>query len=93
MATAKQVSAAFQACAAVAEAIREAKEIPSGTLYAMLMGHMSLETYQGIIRTLKGAGLVAERAHLLSWCGPAIDRCKPGTEFIVTGERRLEVKR
>lgn len=56
----------------VADAIREAKEIPSGTLYAACMDMgMPLEVYQKIIDTLKGAGLVEETpAHLLKWIEP-----------------------
>lgn len=59
---------------AVSEAIREAREIPSGTLYAVLCGRMTFESYQGVIRTLKNAGLVEERAHLLRWIGPEVGR-------------------
>lgn len=56
----------------VADAIREAKEIPSGHLYATLMEYgMPLEVYQKIIDALKGAGLVEETpAHLLKWIEP-----------------------
>lgn len=39
----------------VAEAIREAGTMPSGILYANLMGYMSLGTYEGILGTLKRA--------------------------------------
>jgi hypothetical protein len=60
------------------------------TLYAILCGRIDLPGYEGIIRTLKGAGLVAERAHMLTWIGPVL--CTPGTEFIVTADRSLEVK-
>lgn len=70
--TPEKVSAAFHAVAAVAEAIREAKEIPSGTLYTILMGHMTFESYGRVITILKGAGLVAERAHMLTWVGPEV---------------------
>mgnify|MGYP001377281060 CR=1 FL=1 len=57
---------------AIAEAIREVKEVPSGTLYAMLVGRVTMEGYTSIIRTLKGAGLVEETSsHLLRWTGPA----------------------
>lgn len=44
--------------------------MPSGHLYARLMSHMSLETYDSIIGTLKRAGLVEERNHLLRWLAP-----------------------
>lgn len=58
---------------AVAEVIRGAGSIPSGHLYAQVMGRMSLASYEAIIRGLKGAGLVSERAHMLTWTGPAIE--------------------
>lgn len=47
---------------AILEAIREAGEkgIPSGHLYAVLMGKMSLSTYENIIASLKERGLIAE---------------------------------
>ena len=69
--TKDQVRAALQATLAVSEAIRELKEVPSGLLYAQC-GDISLEVFNGIIRTLKGAGLVAESNHLLMWVGPEI---------------------
>jgi hypothetical protein len=55
---------------AVADAIRELSEVPSGHLYANLMGKLSLEQYQQIIGVLKSTGLVAEsNDHLLTWLG------------------------
>lgn len=71
--TGKHVAAAFTATVAIAEAIRELGEVPSGHLYAQLMTRMDLRTYQRIIETLKGAGLVSETAHLLRWTGPTLD--------------------
>jgi hypothetical protein len=56
----------------VAETIRELGEVPSGHLYAQLMGHMSLECYESIILGLTGAKLVKrDGSHLLRWVGPA----------------------
>jgi hypothetical protein len=67
----ERLKAGLKALQAVAEAIRELKQIPSGTLYAQLMGVMDLETYEHLIGTLKGAGLVSEsQAHLLTWIEP-----------------------
>jgi hypothetical protein len=54
----------------VAEAIRELGSVPSGHLYANLLGHLTLENYKSIIRTLRGAGLVEESNHVLTWVGP-----------------------
>lgn len=61
---------------AIAEAIQEAKEIPSGHLYAVLMDKMSLDQYNQIIGILKRTGLVTEDHHLLKWNEPAKGRGK-----------------
>ena len=55
---------------AVAETIRERGTVPSGTLYALLMGRMTFEAYSRMIQQLKNAGLIEEKAHLLRWTGP-----------------------
>lgn len=57
---------------AVSETVREAKRVPSGTVYAALIGRVTFEGYQALIRTLKGAGLIEERAHELIWVGPEV---------------------
>lgn len=55
---------------AIGDAIKDLGEVPSGHLYARVMGHMSLETYETIIGLLKEAGVVEETpAHLLRWIG------------------------
>ena len=43
------------------------KSVPSGNLYAHLMGQMTLEEYNFVIGTFKGAGVVTESGHLLTW--------------------------
>lgn len=70
MTSEQTVHAAVQIAKAVAEAIQELDRVPSGELYARLMGHMSLATYEKIIGTLKSAGLVEEKHHELIWIGP-----------------------
>ena len=56
-----------------AEAIRTAGQIPSGTIYAMMLGWLSLEAYESIIDSLVGAGLIRkDESHLLTWIGPHI---------------------
>lgn len=67
--TTDQRRAAIAVVQAIADCIRELGEVPSGHLYARLMGHMSLEQYNGVISTLKMAGLVKETNHLLTWIG------------------------
>jgi hypothetical protein len=68
----KQQAIALQRIAfAMADAIRELGEVPSGHLYAALMEKMTLETYQRIIGMLKASGMVKESFHVLKWVGPA----------------------
>ena len=60
----------LQIAAAMAEAIRSLGSVPSGHLYARLMGHVNLETYQLIISVLVKANLVKQENFLLTWIGP-----------------------
>lgn len=64
-----QVKAAVQVMVAVGEAIKELGSVPSGHLYARLMSHMTLETYNKIIGVLVKTGAVKEENHLLTWVG------------------------
>jgi hypothetical protein len=65
---------AIQLLAVIAETIRELGAVPSGHLYANVMSYMSLDIYNLIISTLKKAGLVEEKAHLLTWIGPTLNK-------------------
>jgi len=66
-----KVKAAFKATAALAEAIRDLGSVPSGHLYATVMGHMDLQTYESFIQHLVGAKLVRQDpSYLLTWIGP-----------------------
>lgn len=70
--TTAQATAAIQLIVAVGDVIRELGQIPSGHLYAQLMGQLSLDQYQSILTQLKKADLVKELpSHLLVWTGPA----------------------
>ena len=70
--TKEELNGGLQAIFAVAEAIREAGEIPSGTLYAMLIGKMNFQAYEKMLAILKNAGLISVNAHLIRWTGPAL---------------------
>lgn len=72
--TAKEIAAVVGMVAAIAEVIRELGSIPSGHLYASLADKMDIHTYNVVIARLKGAGLVAEAAHVLRWIGPHIQK-------------------
>lgn len=62
--------AAIKAMHIVCEAIREAKEIPSGHLYAALMPHgCTLTMYEAIIGVVTRSGVVEKKGDLLVWKG------------------------
>lgn len=70
MSNANEVTRAIMVAAVVGDAIRDLGSVPSGHLYANLMGHMDLDTYNGCIKILKQANLVEESNHVLTWVGP-----------------------
>ncbi len=53
---------------AIADIIKELSPIPSGHLYAALLGTgMSLDTYLEIIAALQRAGKIKVSNHLITW--------------------------
>ena len=70
--TSADVGNAVKAVAAVAEAIRELGQVPSGHLYAQLCGTLTIGTYESILGILKRAELVSEQGSMLRWVGPVI---------------------
>ena len=73
--TPTQLRAGLALTLAVSEAIREAREIPSGTLYASLMGKVDYEGYQKLLRILTGAGIIEViPSHLIRWTGPEVTK-------------------
>jgi hypothetical protein len=61
--------AAVRIVSALAEAIRDLGQVPSGHLYASVMGVMNLDQYQPAIGILIKAKLIEDRHHLLVWVG------------------------
>jgi hypothetical protein len=72
MSTKENVKAAINMVTAVAEAIRELREVPNGVLYAHVMGAMSMQDYESCLGVLKRAELVDEKNHVLRWVGPVL---------------------
>ena len=62
-----QVKTALHKIRALADAIKEVKEIPSGTLYAACMEKISLNEYNRIIGLLVRSGLIENKNNLLKW--------------------------
>lgn len=74
MSTTSEALALVQVAHAVAETIRELGAVPSGHLYARLMGVMELHQYEQVIDLLIDARLIErDRSHLLHWIGPAVN--------------------
>ena len=70
MLTAKDVLAArLHFIRILADSVKEAGRIPSGHLYAAVMGIATLEAYQSCVETLKRSGLIKEVNHELIWVG------------------------
>jgi len=65
--TSARVKAALHAIQAIADAIRELREVPSGKLYAAMVGVVSLREYEYTINMLVRGGLVRKRNDLLTW--------------------------
>lgn len=65
-----ELSARLAAIQAVADTIRHLRSVPSGRLYASVMGVLSLDRYEQIVGVLVDAALV-ERSpnHMLRWIG------------------------
>jgi hypothetical protein len=65
--TQKEIEAGIKTVLAVAEAIKSLGSVPSGHLYARVMGFLSLSQYNQIIGILKKQGLIEESYHELKW--------------------------
>lgn len=73
--TSEQKVAALQLVSAIADCIMELGEVPSGHLYANVMGKIDLETYQGVIDILVLAKLITvSPSHLIKWNGAKIKK-------------------
>ncbi len=69
-----QQKAGFLLLAAVADTIRQLGSVPSGHLYAQIMGKVDIHGFQKLVAILKGSGLVSESNDILTWIGPEIAR-------------------
>ena len=63
----EEVGQAIQTLKAVADTIKELGSVPSGELYARLMGHMSIQTYDKIIGILVNGQIIRKESNLLIW--------------------------
>lgn len=68
----EQLKAGLDIILAVTEAIREAREIPAGTLYAVLMAKLDYQAFEKVVAIITGSGLVEKRGDVLRWVGPEL---------------------
>lgn len=62
----KQVGAMLDVIVAMADVVRKSpRGLPSGELYATVMGIMSLETYERVIALMVEAGAIERHGHWL----------------------------
>jgi hypothetical protein len=67
VATKEQIRASLEILKALADTIKELKQVPSGELYARVMSYMSLNNYQSAIHTLIRSGVIRQENNLLIW--------------------------
>ncbi len=68
--TTEQINAYMAIVEALSEAIEGLGEVPSGHLYAVVMGKINLDTYERIIDLLVSVGCVTRKpGHVLKWTG------------------------
>jgi hypothetical protein len=66
----QKMKAAVEIMKAVASAIKGLGTIPSGHLYAQLMGRMSLDSYEKMLSALQRMGIVSiDGNHLVTYIG------------------------
>lgn len=62
-----ELKAGLIVLAIMAETIREFGSIPSGHLYAQMMGRVSIDGYESAIRTLCGSTVIRRSGDVLHW--------------------------
>lgn len=68
--TKAQKHAVISATLALADAVRELGSVPSGHLYARVMGQLQLEEYEAMIGCLIRNGIISkDDNHVLTWKG------------------------
>jgi hypothetical protein len=65
----EEVVAAVKTVTAVADAIKELGSVPSGHLYARVMGHLSLSSYTAVLDVLTRAGCISISNNVITWKG------------------------
>ena len=67
MITPAELKAGINTIKVMADAVKELGHVPSGHLYAMVMGKLSLEAYERILGILTNAGLIEVKGNEIFW--------------------------
>jgi hypothetical protein len=67
MTTADQLKAGLAALRAIADAVRELGSVPSGHIYAAVMGTMDITAYEKAITLLCNSGVIRKSGDMLHW--------------------------
>lgn len=62
-----RIKSAIAGIQAIADAIRDLKEVPSGELYASVMQYLTLSQYEHIINILLRSKVITRENNLLKW--------------------------
>lgn len=71
MITKEQLNAGLQMVMAIAEAIRELKEVPEGHLYTNVMSTIDLSQFNKILDILEKQKLITRNNYLIKWVEPS----------------------
>jgi hypothetical protein len=64
-----QIKAVVLITVEIGATIKALGSVPSGVLYAQVMGHLDLDQYQRIIDMLERQKLIEVKNHLITWIG------------------------
>jgi hypothetical protein len=68
--TPAKIRSALNTIFALADAIRELREVPEGHLYARVMTHLSLDEFDAAMRVLKNNKMIKIEHRMITWIGP-----------------------
>ena len=69
MVSAEEIKAGIAVALVAVQIVREKKSIPSGELYALLCGRVTIDGYNGMLRFLEKQNLISVQNHLVRWHG------------------------
>ena len=69
MVSAEEIKAGIALALVAVQIVREKKSMPSGELYALLCGQVTIDGYNGLLRFLQKQNLISVQNNLVRWQG------------------------